>query len=298
MSTETVTTVLAGAASPALTDLATAKDELNLQASNTDHDRFITNAIARASQLIANYCNRVLVPEQVQDLIDVARPGFPWNPGKGYPQIRLSRWPVIGLASVTQTLEGGSTQALVQDTDFRLDAVNGLLMRIDPSSKSGLPWESRPTTVRYTAGYGTLVIETTTVPATPYKVTVQQAAAFGCDHVVTYANGMALSRVSSAPSLGQYSVAGGVYTFAAADAGTSVRIAYAVPDVPDDLADMCLRLVVARFKARGRDPMLMQRDTPDVGSERFWVGGTVGQDGPFTPEIVAALDTYRVPVLA
>jgi hypothetical protein len=300
VSTETITTVLVAATAPDLTNLATAKDELQLQVSNTAHDAFLGRVITRISVAIANYCNRVLVPEQVQDVVDVARPGYPWHPPHGFPQIQLSRWPVLGIVSVSQQLDAATTLTLVQDTDYRLDTFTGRLERIDSGTCSAIAWESRLTTVRYTAGYGTLTTVTQAVPTTPFTVTINNAL-LSCDHAVTFAsNGTALTRVTSAPATGQYSVAasasGAIYTFAAADVGKSVKITYAARDVPDDIADACLRMIVARFHARGRDPMLLQRETPEVGSQRFWVGGTAGQDGPFPPDITAVLDTYRTPV--
>jgi len=292
-------TVLCGAASFALTDLASAKDELQLQSSNTSHDTWLTGVIGRISQMMANYTNRTLVPELVRDVVDIDRDNYPYQSPGGFAAIQLSRWPVIGMISVIQTLSPTQTLALVEGTDYRLDAANGLLLKLNAYTGTGSLWDACPVTVIYSAGYGDLVTETQTIPAsTPWRVTVSKSTMFSCDQQVSFAGGAALTRVTGAPTAGQYSVAAGVYTFAAADAGKAVTIGYAVRDIPADLVDMCLRLVVARFRARGRDPMLMQRDTPDVGSERFWVGGTMGQDGPFPPDITSALDTFRVPVIA
>lgn len=70
--------------------------------------------------------------------------------------------------------------------------------------------------------------ETATVPAVgPYTVTVTNSANFIEDlGVIDPISGAALVRVASAPSTGQYTVAAGVYTFAAADTGDSVIIQY------------------------------------------------------------------------
>jgi hypothetical protein len=59
------------------------------------------------------------------------------------------------------------------------------------------------------------------VPASsPYTVTVVNAAtAVDDDGVVYAATGLPLTKVASAPTSGQYSVASGVYTFGSADAG-------------------------------------------------------------------------------
>jgi len=71
--------------------------------------------------------------------------------------------------------------------------------------------------------------EAWSIPATPgpYTVTVTNSATWSTDLGVVKADGSAvLTRVASAPAAGQYSVAAGVYTFAAADQGTAVKISY------------------------------------------------------------------------
>jgi hypothetical protein len=68
------------------------------------------------------------------------------------------------------------------------------------------------------------------VPATsPYTITIAppSSGTFAADlGVINGSTGMPMTRVSSAPSSGQYSVSGGVYTFAAADTGLGVLISY------------------------------------------------------------------------
>lgn len=69
--------------------------------------------------------------------------------------------------------------------------------------------------------------EAFTIPTTPFQVTVSQSATFVEDGgVLDLSAGKWLDRVASAPATGQYSVAAGVYTFAAADTGHSITIAY------------------------------------------------------------------------
>ena len=75
----------------------------------------------------------------------------------------------------------------------------------------------------------TIVNEADSVPSnSPYTVAVAQSANWVLDLGVFYATGLGamLQRVSSSPAAGQYSVAVGVYTFAAADAGKAVFISY------------------------------------------------------------------------
>lgn len=67
------------------------------------------------------------------------------------------------------------------------------------------------------------------VPATPFTVTLAPPSSGTVveDLGVTYASsGISFTRVTSAPTLGQYSYAAGVYTFAAADTAASVNISY------------------------------------------------------------------------
>jgi hypothetical protein len=70
--------------------------------------------------------------------------------------------------------------------------------------------------------------EAASVPSSsPYTVSVANAAAFDENLGVVYASsGLQLVQVASAPSVGQYSVASGVYTFNAADAGKAVLTTY------------------------------------------------------------------------
>lgn len=64
------------------------------------------------------------------------------------------------------------------------------------------------------------------IPATPYQITVTNSATFTADLGVRDVNGTVLTKVASAPATGQYSVAAGVYTFAAADVGKTMYIDY------------------------------------------------------------------------
>lgn len=69
--------------------------------------------------------------------------------------------------------------------------------------------------------------ESGTIPGTPFQVTVANSATWVDDYGVVYsATGLPLTRVASAPVAGQYSVAAGVYTFAAADTTKVVLISY------------------------------------------------------------------------
>ncbi|SRR5579885_83334 len=63
----------------------------------------------------------------------------------------------------------------------------------------------------------------------PYNLTISppNSGTFAADWGVRYAaSGLTLTKVASAPSAGQYSVSGGVYTFASADANAAMLVSY------------------------------------------------------------------------
>lgn len=68
-------------------------------------------------------------------------------------------------------------------------------------------------------------------PSGPYTISCANAANFDMDLGVNdVLTGTPLKQVASAPAAGQYSVAAGVYTFAAADAGKAVLLNYLMND--------------------------------------------------------------------
>lgn len=292
-----VTTALSAAENYDLTDLATGKDDLGISAGNTSDDTWLQRAISQVSRAIATYTKRVLVPEVVRDVFDIEQDPYPYQTPGGVSALVLTRWPVIVVQSVVQTTSFGTTQELVEGTDFRTNPATGELIRLNRLTGVATAWEAVPVTVVYMAGFGSWASQTSIVPGPPYQVTVSQAAAFSCDQSVKYANGTALTRVTGAPTAGQYSATSGIYTFGVADAGQSMTITYGVKAVPDDLIEICLRLLTARFHAKGRDPSLVQRETPGIGIERWWFGGAPGQNGPFPPDIAAAIDPYCTKVV-
>jgi len=297
-----VSTVLSHAASHDLVDLAQAKTELSLLAGDTSNDAWLSQAIFQVSGAIERYTSRVFVPEQVQDAFYAQRDADPRQTSGGFPVLLLSRWPVLQVASVVLTLTGGAdpqTQTLTEGLEYRVVPNTGELLRLAPSSGLVVPWRALAVTVVYAAGCGQLVQETDTVPGGegPYTFTVSQAADFSSDISVAYADGTALTAVAANPSQSRYSVVNGVYTLNPADADQALAVAYTVTDIPAGLVEICLELITGRFYAKGRDPTLMQRDTPGIGTQRWWVGGSAGQNGPFPPDIAAALDDYRPPAL-
>lgn len=82
-----------------------------------------------------------------------------------------------------------------------------------------------------TAGSMKAIVADTTgtaVPSTPFTITPTppNAGTFSEDLGVVGSDGIPLTKVASAPAIGQYSVAAGVYTFAAADTAKVMYISY------------------------------------------------------------------------
>lgn len=78
-------------------------------------------------------------------------------------------------------------------------------------------------------GIGAVVDNTgAVIPSTPFTITPTppSSGVWSADLGVRSSLGVPLTRVASAPATGQYSVAAGVYTFAAADAALTVYIDY------------------------------------------------------------------------
>jgi hypothetical protein len=64
--------------------------------------------------------------------------------------------------------------------------------------------------------------------SSPYTYATANASAFAADLGVVYAaSGLALTRVATAPTVGQYTLSAGVYTFNAGDAGKAILVSYA-----------------------------------------------------------------------
>ncbi len=301
---ERITSVIATAATYDLVDLETVKDELQIKPSDTSKDRWLCRAIRQISSSVAGYTKRVFAPEVLQDVIQFGRDPFPGARFNGDNELPLTRWPILAVMSVTQALPNGNTKILVEGVDFTVDADTGRLLRLKSDGRIER-WESFPLTVTYTAGFGALTTTTVTVPPS-FQAALFVDKDFSCTQSVAYASGVALAQVPANPAQGQYSLTVGVgdfpsaqlYGFNPADAGQVLTVAYATFRVPDDLVDACLQLITGRSAARGRDPALIQRDTPGVGTERFWFGGTPGQSGQFPPDIEAMLDRYRTPTVA
>lgn len=310
----TSTAVVSAAPSYDLVDLSVVRSELKIDESDTSNDVWLARGITQVSKSIARYASRVFPVEQVTDTIYVDRaPEARSIPGHAVT-LQLSRWPVLSVSSVLALTSPLTTTAYVSGTDYLLKADVGQLIRLHASTGIASRWKVPQVTVSYVAGYGAIVTENFTIAGSPFQYTVKNALdadgdfeIFSIDLGVTFVSGgAALTAEPFGTTLvsGQYisengsgSTTAGRYTFASADTGKQVAITYAYNQIPDDLVDAVLKAMTQRFKGRDRDPLQISQTQPGIGDQRWLVAGGKGNDQPFTSEIMALIDPYRVPVV-
>jgi hypothetical protein len=67
--------------------------------------------------------------------------------------------------------------------------------------------------------------------------------------------------------------------------------------IPSDVEDAVIRMVTARYLAKGRDRSLKQESIPGVIERQWWIATGI-EAGNMTPDIADILDNYRLPVAA
>lgn len=145
MGIKVITTVVKAASSYDLTTLSVVKDELSITDNSKDASlkRYITSGSAAAAQ----YCNRRFQVETVKDEFWPDRDFYSYPLPGGVNVIQLSRWPVVSAVIV---IENGIT--LVDGIDYRVDAGNGNLVRLD-ADLYPRPWCAWPISAQYDGGF-------------------------------------------------------------------------------------------------------------------------------------------------
>jgi hypothetical protein len=250
----------------------------------TSDDALLARLTTDVSGAITAYLGRPsLTPRSYMERLD----------GNGKTRVFLRHYPVLQMISLL------IDSAVVPAAPVTADAPPGRGYLLEPWD--GLP-PGRPQALDvfralfckgrqnvvadYTAGYA-VESEAASVPATPgpyYNVSV--AAPFGpwaTDAGVTYANGNPLIAVAGNPGAGEYAVSGGVYSFAAADAGAGVLVSYGF--IPAAINNACIEWVAERYRYRIR-----------VGQTSQTVSGqmTSAYSLKDIPDFIrASLDPYR-----
>lgn len=142
-------------------------------------------------------------------------------------QIKILQSSSLDMKATTKELFGQGIFAVA--TGRSQIKVDGKLKFADYQPRMIRDFVGAPNNTLMAAGQ-TLVAnnESHPIPAvSPYTVTATNAATFGLDLGVSYAaTGIPLTNVASGPTVGQYSYAAGVYTFAAADEGAAIYVSY------------------------------------------------------------------------
>lgn len=126
-------TVITPATNTRLTTVAAIKAEMGIT-SGAD-DAWFQDAIERASDTIARYCNRTFAREIFQETVYLNRPA---------ESLMVSRFPMV-VATVEVDVDG--TGALTE-----IDGNNGLIYRLDASGNR-ISWPAGKITVIYGAGH-------------------------------------------------------------------------------------------------------------------------------------------------
>lgn len=301
-----VTTALVAApASTGLTTLANVKDELDDV--EDDEDSRLTRFINEESAEIARACNRVFGLATWVDTFRLSRGVWGEGVREANNPLTLRRYP---LSTATVNFTGNThASALVDGIASTVGLAQGM-----PVYGSGIPAGA---TISQVMPFSIVL----SAPATGPAINVSFSAGLsvvetirGVDTTLVYGTDFEVDRGSMLPGdegvgrIYRLNELGNPRTWFAEKVTITYQAGYSlpndndvegIPSLPPDLETACIRLVVGRYRARGRDPVLMERTQGQmVGTERYWVGATPGQNGPYPNEIMATIERYRVPVLA
>ena len=134
MALRIVSTVLTPSLSYDLTTLANIKDDLAIPAADTSSDATLARFITEQSALVAQYCNRVFPIETIRDTFFLDRDPYPYQVTGMLSELQLTRWPVVAVTSVVDTVALGVSNVLTEGTDFVTDLALGWLTKIDPNT--------------------------------------------------------------------------------------------------------------------------------------------------------------------
>ncbi len=248
-------------------------------------DALLARLITDVSGAIAAYLGRPsLTPHAFTERLD----------GDGKTRLYLRHYPVLAITSMVighQTVAPAAAPPAGNascENGYLLEPWNGLPPgRLQALDVFGTCFHKgrQNVVVNYSAGYA-VTGEAATVPATPGPYTVTAAMPFGpwaSDNGVTYVNGDTLTAVSANPAAGQYAVAGGIYSFAAADASANIVLSYGF--IPAAINNACIEWVAERYRYRTR-----------IGQSAQTVQGqqTASYSLKDMPDFVrASLDPYR-----
>jgi hypothetical protein len=264
-----------------LTTLAALKAWLGLPAAASASDATLAALVTAASRAVLAALSRPgLLPQDYTELCDGDR-----------RTLTLRHWPALQVRSVTW-----NGIAVPQLAAGGVGAAFGYVLRPGDLAPPGAPQaldlfgvalshRRANVVVDYQAGYA-VIGETQAIPAAA-PLALAALAPYGSwasDLGVSYTqSGAPLTAVAAAPTAGQYAVAAGVYSFAAAEAGASISLSYGY--VPQDLAQAALELAAERFRA-----------AEHIGVRSKSLGGqetTAFDAAPISAPVLALIQPYR-----
>lgn len=303
-----ITRMLAAPASALLTTLANVKDELTILSTDISNDGSLTRMIGEESAKIARYCNRIFGLATWQDEFRPQRGVRGEGVRASTNPLMLSHYPLANGAAVVFTgnthsskvVDGIASTAgitagmIVAATDGSIPA--GTTVRTVNPFSLVLTAAATSSVTGQTLSAGMNVVETVAGTATWLEA--------GTDYEIEL--GTLLPGDEGVGRIYRLNELGNPKTWPAAMILVQYQAGYSLPNdtcqtpnLPLDLQSVCIRLVVGRYKARGRDPSLVERaQTSGIGTERYWIGSSPGQRGPYPNDIMAVLDAYRTPVVA
>jgi hypothetical protein len=300
-----LTTLVTRPASAALTTLANVKDELDIKSGDTSNDDRLNRWINEESADIARYCNRIFGLATWVDEFRPQRGVLGEGVRASTNPLKLSKYPLANAAAVVFT---GNTHASISVDGIASTAgiaPGQLIAAMDGSIPSGTTVKrvnpnslvlSKPASgsaLGLSMITGINVVETVAGVSTWLKA--------GTDFEIQ--SGSLLPGDEGVGLLYRLNDHGNPKNWPASTIQVTYQSGYTLPDcecsnLPSDLEKVCIRLVVGRYAARGRDPMLVERNQPgNIGTERWWIGATPGQRGPYPNDLMSTLDSYRTPVV-
>lgn len=304
-----ITTLVTPPATSQLTTLSNVKDELDLTSIDTGNDARLTRFIAEESDGIARYCNRVFGYALWQSEFRPQR-GVRGEGVRGLVNpLKLPKWPLV---APVVAFTGNTYSSNLVDT---LSTTTGLAVG---QLVSGPGITAATTIASINVGAASLTLSapafataaavnlSTGISITETHANVVTGLTAGVDFEIDA--GSLLPGDEGASCLYRLDQNQNPRTWPACQIMVVYQAGYALPNdssppvattpIPSNLEGVCIRLVVWRFNAKGRDPMLRARTMPTAGSEQYWVGATPGNTSPYPNEIMSILNNFRTPVIA
>lgn len=230
-----------------LTSVANVKSWLNITGS--DSDALLQRLISGWSNTIKKYISKDVLTATYTEVYN----------GNGKNRMILKNQPIISISSLVVGAQVIPAISAWPNPGYTIDGDTGIAVLLQGYAfNQGI----QNVAITYQAGYQSL-LESHTIPATPFQITAADLADFWVSDVgVTY-NGVAFTKVASSPAALQYSVSSaGLYTFNTADSGKDVGISYNC--VPRGLEMVIMELVGERYRAKaniGKESVAMQGET-------------------------------------